>query len=90
MTTSFPIPNIALHIFGLEQSESGWLENDKLPKVGEWTKIEIGYEDGKYYLPWLSGTRRSRRRWNTVSFGRWRTSRLFVVEETGAPYSLDL
>ena len=78
MTTSFPIPNIALHIFGLEQSESGWLENDKLPKVGEWTKIEIGYEDGKYYLPWLSGTRT-----------RTRTSRLFVVVETGAPYSLD-
>ena len=49
----FPIPNIALHVLGLEPSKSEWLENDQLPKVGEWTKIEIGHEkaeDGKYYL----------------------------------------
>ena len=60
----FPHPYIGLELLAVgEDSVSDCFKSDQLPKVGEWTRIEISHEeeDGKHFISLTVGGKESLR-----------------------------
>ena len=85
----FPYPNIGLDLLALDGSVAECFESAQLPKVGEWTRIEISLEDedSKHFISLNVGGKESlREEVDDFSLSEIDGIKILIGTDYGEPY----